>query len=430
MKNKILLKTALATPMLALLLTAVPLGMATAQTANKPNQVEKPYTFVEQMPQFAGGEGAMLQFLGSNIQYPSDAKAKGVEGLVVLGFVVETDGTISELQTIKSLGHGTDEEAMRVVKLTSGKWTPGRQNGKVLRVRYTLPIRFALSESERAATAAVANRMPQFKGGPEAMHQTMLPYLALPAEAKQENLNARVVVKFYVDNAGAVSNIRLGGTKLKKTVGPDSELDYMDASTFKLQNKAILAKLSESAIAAVKATSGKWDPALKNGQPVGSELVLPVQFLGSEAAKYVKQLQAPSMTKYTQSSYTYEEVEVKPVLQDGPLEKFLAKNLRYPTDVSFEGVLETGFIIKSDGKVIGPLMIPVTGAGTEEQHIIHEEIRRVIKLMEGKWTPGKVDGQPVSVTRRLTLRFVTNDSSKKPADPDAKKADVVITRYK
>src|SRR5690606_27287419 len=130
-------------------------------------------------------------------------------------FVVETDGKINEVKTVKSLSKETDEEALRVVKLMSGQWNPGRQNGEVVRVRYTLPIRFALTEADRAASTTVANRMAAFKGGTDAMQQTMQSLLALPAEAKKEILNARVMVKFYVDREGQVSNVRLEGTKLK-----------------------------------------------------------------------------------------------------------------------------------------------------------------------------------------------------------------------
>ncbi len=104
---------------------------------------EKPYTYVEQMPSFPGGETEMLKYLGKNIRYPAAAQRAGVEGLVVLSFVVSKTGEISEIQVIKNLGAGTDEEAVRVVK-TMPKWTPGKQNGRAVPVRYTLPVRFTI----------------------------------------------------------------------------------------------------------------------------------------------------------------------------------------------------------------------------------------------------------------------------------------------
>ncbi|MCJ8164464.1 energy transducer TonB [Pontibacter sp. E15-1] len=112
--------------------------------ADKHDASAKPYTYVEQIPVFKGGENAMLAFLGSNINYPKAAKKAGVEGITVLSFVINTDGSVSDIQTVKSLSPETDQEAARVVKLTSGNWTPGRQDGKPVPVRYTLPVRYTI----------------------------------------------------------------------------------------------------------------------------------------------------------------------------------------------------------------------------------------------------------------------------------------------
>ncbi|MCC9135524.1 energy transducer TonB [Pontibacter silvestris] len=106
----------------------------------------KPYTFVEQMPEFRGGEEAMLNFLGTNIKYPEAARNAGVEGLTIVSFVVEKDGTVSDIATLKSLSPETDQEAKRVVKQMSGNWKAGKQAGELVRVQYTLPIRFAMKE--------------------------------------------------------------------------------------------------------------------------------------------------------------------------------------------------------------------------------------------------------------------------------------------
>ncbi|WP_161890560.1 TonB family protein [Pontibacter russatus] len=104
----------------------------------------KPYTYVEQMPQFKGGEAEMMKFLGMNVRYPKEAQEAGVEGIVVASFVVEKDGTLSDIQIIKDLGMGTSEEVIRVIEKMSGQWLPGRQNGDAVPVRYTLPVRFTI----------------------------------------------------------------------------------------------------------------------------------------------------------------------------------------------------------------------------------------------------------------------------------------------
>jgi TonB family protein len=111
---------------------------------NEASDKEKPYTYVEQMPQFEGGEGEMLKFLGRNIRYPKDAQEVGKEGLVVLSFVVDRDGQLHDIAILKSLHESLDAEALRVVERMNGQWTAGTQNGVAVPVRYTLPIRFAM----------------------------------------------------------------------------------------------------------------------------------------------------------------------------------------------------------------------------------------------------------------------------------------------
>ncbi|WP_299754141.1 M56 family metallopeptidase [uncultured Pontibacter sp.] len=123
-----------------------PAAEATAPSAQEaaPATQQKPYTYVEQMPTFKGGDAAMMAFLGKNIRYPEQAQETGTEGLVVLSFVVEDNGSLRDISILKPLGNGTDEEAIRVIKMMDGNWIPGRQNGQAVPVRYTLPIRFAI----------------------------------------------------------------------------------------------------------------------------------------------------------------------------------------------------------------------------------------------------------------------------------------------
>ncbi|AKD02514.1 energy transducer TonB [Pontibacter korlensis] len=101
------------------------------------------YIHVEQMPQFKGGTSALAAYLSKKIRYPDPARRNGVEGTVVVTFVVSTSGEITDVEVLKGLGFGTDEEAARVIK-SMPKWEPGRQNGRNVPVRYTLPISFKI----------------------------------------------------------------------------------------------------------------------------------------------------------------------------------------------------------------------------------------------------------------------------------------------
>jgi protein TonB len=100
--------------------------------------------FVEQMPEFPGGTAKMYRFIRENLRYPSAAQQQGLEGTVVVTFVVSITGEITDIQVVKDLGGGTAEEAMRVVRKMKS-WKPGIQNGRAVPVRFTLPLRFSLA---------------------------------------------------------------------------------------------------------------------------------------------------------------------------------------------------------------------------------------------------------------------------------------------
>lgn len=106
---------------------------------------EKPFQSVEQMPQFPGGDAELLKFVSSNLRYPTIAAENGIEGLVVVRFVVNKDGVVSDAEVLRSLDPSCDKEAIRVVK-SMPKWVPGKQNGRNVAVYYTLPVRFQLQK--------------------------------------------------------------------------------------------------------------------------------------------------------------------------------------------------------------------------------------------------------------------------------------------
>jgi protein TonB len=101
------------------------------------------FTVVESMPEFPGGYSELYEYLGKNIKYPVMAKESGIQGKVYVTFVVEIDGSITDVRTIRGIGGGCDEEAIRVVQAMP-KWKPGKQRGKPVRVQYNLPVRFTL----------------------------------------------------------------------------------------------------------------------------------------------------------------------------------------------------------------------------------------------------------------------------------------------
>ena len=106
-------------------------------------QEQEIFQIVEEMPSYPGGEGKLMEYVAKNIKYPQIARETGIQGRVFVGFVVEPDGSVSNVKVLRGIGGGCDEEAMRVVK-SMPKWKPGKQRGKAVRVSYMLPVNFKL----------------------------------------------------------------------------------------------------------------------------------------------------------------------------------------------------------------------------------------------------------------------------------------------
>jgi protein TonB len=109
----------------------------------KHEEENKVFEVVEQMPLFPGGNGALMDFLRNNVKYPVVAQENGVQGRVVVAFVVEKDGSISDVHVLKSVDPSLDREATRVVK-SMPRWQPGKQNGSAVRVKFNVPVSFKL----------------------------------------------------------------------------------------------------------------------------------------------------------------------------------------------------------------------------------------------------------------------------------------------
>ncbi len=119
----------------------IPLGTKNVQVDEEVDQAI--FEVVEEQPEFPGGMEALLKYLAKNINYPESAVDNGIQGKVMVRFVVERDGSVSAVETYKSVDPALDKEAVRVVK-TLPKWKPGRQQGKAVRTRYIVPVVFRL----------------------------------------------------------------------------------------------------------------------------------------------------------------------------------------------------------------------------------------------------------------------------------------------
>ena len=118
---------------------------------NKPKPAPLPpdnvtiYKAVGEMPQFPGGYQGLVDFIAKNLQYPMAARLANTEGYSTISFVINTDGSTSNYEIVKPLGNGTDEEAIRVLQMQP-PWRPGRRDGQLVRVKYTMPVKFSLKD--------------------------------------------------------------------------------------------------------------------------------------------------------------------------------------------------------------------------------------------------------------------------------------------
>ena len=103
----------------------------------------KVYDLVDEMPSFPGGPAELMKWLGSHVQYPAIAQENGVQGRVIVAFVVEKDGSVTDVTVVRSVDPSLDKEAARVVRQMP-KWIPGKQNGAAVRVKYNVPVTFKL----------------------------------------------------------------------------------------------------------------------------------------------------------------------------------------------------------------------------------------------------------------------------------------------
>lgn len=235
---------------------------------------DTPFLIVDEMPLFQGKDlNTFRTWVQSQIRYPAEALKRGIEGRVVLSFIVERDGSVSTIELLQSPDRILSEEARRVVS-SSPKWTPGRQNGHLVRVRYMLPVDFSTPKKETAAQSTAAQKpglaSMQFEiGNLNAFRSWAMQRLRYPAGAREQQTEGSVVATFTVGRDGRVDDIRIAGK-------PDPQL-------------------AEEVRRVVKA-SPAWSPATRNGEATTVTVTLPVSFRIQGSGHPLEEVPAASAT--------------------------------------------------------------------------------------------------------------------------------------
>ena len=231
---------------------------------------------VEEMPRFPGCENItdvdeqtkcwqtkMLEFISSNLKYPEAARKNGIEGMSVVKFIVEKDGSITEAETVRAIGGECDEEVIKVVYMMP-KWIPGKQGGKTVRTQFMLPVKFKLDGEAPKADKTVekdVDQMPRFGGcetaenkdacSQEKLIQFIMANLKYPADAKKAGVEGTAVVSFVVGDDGAIQDAKV----IKGFSEP------CDAEALRVVN-----------------AMPNWTPGVKDGKNVAVEMALPFKF--------------------------------------------------------------------------------------------------------------------------------------------------------
>ncbi|MDR0422933.1 MAG: M56 family metallopeptidase [Proteiniphilum sp.] len=371
------------------------------------------FTVTELSPVFPGGDAALMRFVSDSVRYPEEAMEKGIEGRVITNFVVEKDGRISNVDVVRGVDPLLDAEAVRVLRLMPA-WTPGKQRGEAVRVRFTLPVVFKLVGREDKKSSAdltsppppvsplrtsdeifvVVEDQPVFPGGDAALMQFVSDNIRYPAEAKEKGIEGRVFLNFVVEKDGRISNVDV-------VSGVDPLLDAEAVRVLRLMPA--------------------WTPGKQRGEVVRVRFTLPVVFK-LWGAKSVDGEDGKG-TALPESPKDFESAEFPG--GEEALMKFLADNVKYPViaqENGIQGVVSVVLNVSSRGKV--------TFVRFEEgvDPLLNAEVKRVLESMPD-WSPAKRSGEPVAMTSGFSFVFRLQGNGVQSYEGPVPENAVVVVAY-
>lgn len=227
------------------------------------------------MPEYPGGQQALINFLRQNIEYPANAKEHQIQGRVIAEFVVEKDGSVSDKHIVRSVSPELDAEAMRVISIMP-KWKPGKQRGEVVRVKYTIPIMYSLDnepkeikdnnlpesvvvgyaprkveETTDQSVYQVVEEMPKFPGGQEALMRYIAMNVKYPVDAQRAKTQGRVILQMVIDENGNVTS-----PSIIRSVSPSLDAEAIRVIT----------------------SMPQWIPGKNKGETVRVKYTIPISF--------------------------------------------------------------------------------------------------------------------------------------------------------
>lgn len=238
---------------------------ATPRAVEQKQESEGVICAIDPKPEFEGGETALLKYVAESIRYPANALENKIEGKVIVQFLIDEQGKVSEATVRRSIGGGCDEEALRIINTTSGKWKPATRRGVPIKTWFTLPVSFKLETASGARALSpdssieqepadkiyrVVEQMPEFEGGPAALLKYMAENVKYLPVNKDIDFPGKIIARFVIDENGQVVD-----ATMLYSVNKDFDQEFLHI---------------------IKNTSGKWKPGKQRGRPVKVLYTLPM----------------------------------------------------------------------------------------------------------------------------------------------------------
>ena len=361
-------------PLALLLITANSMYAQTNETQQETTPPQEPqkkestsneiFVVVEQQPEFPGGTKGLMEWLGANIQYPKEAHEKGIEGRVIVNFVVEKDGSVSDVNVVRGQDPLLDAEATRVVPLMPN-WTPGLQRGERVRVRYTLPIVFRIPAIDTKGSTVIGHK-----------------------QSTNDDDNELIVMQ----GSGSMKDVTPQTLSLK--FGKDKPIYVLDGERVEEIESIDPKNIESISVLKNESSIAKYGEEGKNGV---IEITSKSAIAKSAAIDYAKEKLAKSPDD------VFVVVEEQPQFPGGTqaMMKFLGENIIYPAEAHKNGIqgrVIVNFVVNKDGSLSDINIV------RGQDPLLDAEAMRVISTMPN-WKPGMQRGEAVNVRYTLPIVF-------------------------
>jgi TonB family protein len=333
------------------------------------------YSLTKEVPVFPGGNDALKKFKAENLKYPKNVKKLGIEGVVIVRFIIEKNGIVSNARIMMGASPALDAEALRVTKLMPA-WKPGMENGKPVKFISMTNYEFYLTPPkppvfEEGTPFVVVEEMPMFTGGDSALLAYIARNTKYPEKAKANGIEGRVIIRFCVTDVGGIDRVSV-------LRGVDPELD--------------------AEAVRVVTSLPQFKPGKQGGKPVNVWYMVPISF-GLNKPSSLTTSNPPPKAPATPQGY-----DETPAFKGGEkaMLRFVNSKLIYPKDAkenNISGKVVVRFAINSDGAVGEVSVLKGISPALDAEAV------RVVKLLPA-WKPGKLSGTTVKVWYSIPVEFM------------------------